>query len=371
VKIIIPALLNYLRHGGVAQFICNFYSGIKDDHFSEDELHDLQGEILKTPIVTVSTKWQSVARKVRLLINIPFFKYKVKNYDLVFLNPSLGKNALTRDLYYAQIAINEKVPFIVFIHGWNWEYAATIEKNLLKKQNLVKTISQALAVFVLCNEFKQKLVSWGVPEDKVLLEYTTVNDDFIPDESVNRSSNSAKKILFLARVVKEKGIFEALAAFKIHLQHSPDSIFMVGGTGPDLEKAKAYVKDRHIANVQFHGFVEGEAKKKLLEDADIFLFPTYYPEGMPICIFEAMAYGQFVITRPVGGVADYFTSAMGVTIESKDPAEFANALNSAVSDVDKLNEVAIFNHKFVSENCKSSVVAKRILSRVAHLNGKP
>jgi glycosyltransferase involved in cell wall biosynthesis len=364
-KLLLPILSRHLRHGGVTQFVINFLQALP----KTVQARDLQSDIGSDLKVSVSGKIDGFFRKVIYTVNLVLFSFKLKHVDHVLLNPSLGKKAMDRDLYYAKKCIDKKIPFTFFIHGWDWSFADALDEEAVYRDRIVNVLNSSSAIYVLCSAFKDKLMSWGVPEQLVHLEFTTVNDAFMPENAVVRSQNSPKKILFLARVVKEKGIFEALEAFKIHLQHTPDSIFMVGGAGPDLEKAKAYVKDHHIANVQFYGFVEGEEKKKLLEDSDIFLFPTYYPEGMPICIFEAMAYGQFVITRPVGGVVDYFAPEMGMIIDSTNPMDFAKALNSAVSDVDRLKQVSTFNHKFVSENCKSTVVTKRILSRMECLHG--
>lgn len=258
----------------------------------------------------------------------------------------------------------KSVPFTIFIHGWDWNYVKYLDVRHNDRKIIVNLLSRAVTVYVLCNDFKEKLVSWGISSNRLQLEYTTVANEFIPDFSLIRSFGKGRKILFLARVVREKGIFIALEAFKLHLQTSPDSIFIVAGVGPDLDEAKIHVQENKISNVQFHGYVDGLLKKKLLSEADIFLFPTFYPEGMPICIFEAMAYGQFIVTRPVGGVADYFTSSMGVALESKEPAVFAEVLNSIVSDVDRLTKVAYFNHDFVSKNCRSILITERILSRM-------
>ncbi len=358
-KLMMPILTKYLRHGGVSQFVINFIDNLP----SNVHVYDLQSAVKSNLTVRTGGVFFLFRRKIVYLLNFLLFKYKLKNINHVLLNPSLGEKSMRRDLYYANICIKKNIPFTIFIHGWDWSFSNRLDQFDDKRLQITQVFNNATAIFVLSNSFRDKIKEWGVDEEKIFLEYTTVNDYFLPLALPLKNNFPGKNILFLARVVKEKGIFETLTAFKMHLNKHPDSSLIIAGDGPDLSNAKRFVNDMDIKRVNFCGFVEGDVKKKILETSDIFILPSY-SEGMPICIFEAMAHGQYIISRPVGGIPDYFTTDMGVLVESLNPEDFADALDLAVSSPNDLEKCAIFNHNFVHENCKSSSVATRILGRM-------
>jgi glycosyltransferase involved in cell wall biosynthesis len=326
-KILISDVTSLLRQGGVSQFVINFIYGARTS-FKDLDLYDLLGPIPAAylPRVSVKTRFREFIRRVYLLWGVIFFKRSLSSCDFVIFNPSLNKTAMLRDLYLAELAIKNKTPFSVFIHGWDWSYVVSVDASDVLRERIVNVLQHSVITYVLCNQFRDVLTRWGVNESRVKFEYTTVNDDLLP---VNHCSvsNDPLKILFLSRIIKEKGIFTALNSFKIHQNLFPSSRLYIAGAGPDLVEAMNFAEINLISNVEFVGFIDGDEKRNLLLDCDVLLFPTEYPEGMPICIFEAMAFGQVIVTRPVAGVVDYFRPEMGCIVNSTDPHDFAMALS--------------------------------------------
>lgn len=362
-NIYIPVLTKYARHGGVTQFISNFVFATLNQ-CETHVLYDHSGEITSNFTVTTFGKVRSIQRKLILLLSMLFFQRKIKAMDHVFLNPSLGKEAMLREMYYAKKCVRSNKGFSIFFHGWSWDFAKHLDANNKLRNEYCELINKASNIFVLGADFKRQLVSWGIDEAIIHLEKTTVNDDFVPLRPISNFDNNSINILFLARITATKGIFEAVDAFSSHLKLFPESRFSIAGDGESLESLKEYVYENKIDNIKFIGFADENMKRKLLKNHDVFLFPTYYPEGMPICIFEAMAYGLTVITRPVGGIPDYFENEkMGFLVNSMEAEDFAITLNSIASDKNLRPKVAGFNHTYVKNNVTSSVVGARILKR--------
>ena len=83
----------------------------------------------------------------------------------------------------------------------------------------------------------------------------------------------------------------------------------------------------------FHGTVAGEAKQALFRNATIFSFPTYYPEGQPIVVLEAFAWGLPVIAptlEPTAGLVPHGVN--GLHVPPRDPEAVASAIMQLVSD---------------------------------------
>jgi glycosyltransferase involved in cell wall biosynthesis len=367
VKIYIPVLTQYARHGGVTQFLANF-STVIIQYSPNHRLFDHTGEITQSFSVTTFDKFRAFIRKVILIKSLVLFPWKLKKMDHVFLNPSLGHVSMKREMYYAKCCIEKNKNFSVFFHGWNWNFSELLDSNIRLKSKYVKILNSAENVFVLGETFKDKLVEWGVTADKIVLEKTTVPDDFLPNVTKKNFSVKKLNILFLSRISRAKGIFEAVDAFSLHLKDYPNSIFNIAGTGEDLHSLEVYVKNNNIQNINFLGFADEEKKKQLMKDNDVFILPSY-SEGMPISIFEAMGYGLTIVTRPVGGIPDYFIdNKMGFMIDSLDPKEFSDALNITANDIALRENISNFNHDYIKGNVTASIVTKRILSKMEHVN---
>lgn len=173
--------------------------------------------------------------------------------------------------------------------------------------------------------------------------------------------NKKVEILFMARVVKSKGIFEAIQAVKLAKKNFSGIRFNIAGDGPDLKDAKELVSQSGMESyVRFLGHVKGAEKINALKSADLFLLPSY-TEGMPISLLEAMAFGLPVITCPVGGLKDFFIDGKnGFLIQSRKPEDISTSIANLLNDAKLFNDIANYNYRYAKENFLASQVAKRL-----------
>jgi glycosyltransferase involved in cell wall biosynthesis len=174
--------------------------------------------------------------------------------------------------------------------------------------------------------------------------------------------------LFAARLIKSKGLKEAIETVQILHQRGVDVELTVAGDGPELEGAKRRVFELGINSVRFLGYVRGSEKHDAFAEADLFFLPTLH-EGMSVAVLEAMAYGLPVITRAVGGVVDFFQSPhMGVITDSIDPADFATLIQGFLEPKHRL-EAGRINMEFAARFFTAPAVARRLerlISEVAN-----
>ena len=271
--------------------------------------------------------------------------------DAVVLNPSLGKNAVKRDFLFLRLAVFFRRRVVLFFHGFNMQAGKEMDHEWL-----CRPINKCAGVFVLADEFRVALRSWGV---KVPIEIVTtkVDDNLLAGVTV-KERERVRNVLFLARITREKGIFIALEAFGRVQQRFPDLHLYVVGDGPALAEAKAQCERGEIRNVHFTGRLSGQALTQIYVRSDLYLFPTYHAEGLPTSVLEAMAFGLPVITRPVGGLNDFFENGgMGFLVDSLRPEDFAEKLIYFVEHPECVRLASQLNHSYALEHFMASRVA--------------
>ena len=111
------------------------------------------------------------------------------------------------------------------------------------------------------------------------------------------------RVLYLGWIYDFKGCYDLLRSWALFRSHCPGWRLAVGGKG-EVDRFLAEAERLGVRDdIDFLGWVAGDAKDRQLRRADIFVLPSY-SEGMPVSVLEAMAYGVAVITTPVGGVPD-------------------------------------------------------------------
>ncbi|MDR0783184.1 MAG: glycosyltransferase family 4 protein [Propionibacteriaceae bacterium] len=107
-------------------------------------------------------------------------------------------------------------------------------------------------------------------------------------------------VVYLGRLLAEKGIYQLLEAMKTVRQACPEAVLLIAGEGPMGDELAALRQD----GVLFLGGLSHPQALGLLSQATIFCLPTYYPEGFPTVVLEAAAVGTFIVTTPVGGTPE-------------------------------------------------------------------
>lgn len=283
-----------------------------------------------------------------------------REYDVVHLNPSLAHRAMLREGLFLTVAKRQGQKVVVFFRGWHRDFEESLRHWRLSLFRRV--YFRADAMVVLAREFEAKLRTWGY-RGPIYVETTAVDDGLL--ESLGsrdqRATSHTTDVLFMARVVRSKGVFEALEAYDRVRRHHENLRFTIAGDGEDLQAVRQYVASKSIEGVDFVGYVRGNEKARVLQGHDVFLLPTYHGEGMPNSVLEAMAVGLPVITRPVGGLRDFFQHGkMGFITEDTSPEAFAQYLESLVSDPELRRCMGQFNQAYAKDRFAASSVAKRL-----------
>ena len=115
-------------------------------------------------------------------------------------------------------------------------------------------------------------------------------------------ADNEKMILFMGRLVYEKGIQHLISAMPKILENYHDSKLVITGRGGMMDELKAQVEAMGLGNkVYFTGYLNSKQVPKMYKAADVAVFPsTYEPFG--IVALEAMLAGVPTVVSDVGGL---------------------------------------------------------------------
>ena len=170
---------------------------------------------------------------------------------------------------------------------------------------------EATEIIVNSNYMKGEIQRlFGLPFEKInvvangvnLSKFTGMDRDY----SFRRryAMDNEKIILFIGRLVYEKGVQHLLAAMPKILSGYHDAKLVIAGKGAMLDELKAEANALGISNkVYFAGYLGGKDVEKMYKAADISVFPsTYEPFG--IVALEGMLAERPIVVSDAGGLGE-------------------------------------------------------------------
>jgi glycosyltransferase involved in cell wall biosynthesis len=161
-----------------------------------------------------------------------------------------------------------------------------------------------------------RLAGWTGPELRIIPNAVDVSG------IKTASAAGPLRVLFLSRLVREKGSQTLLDALKM-FRDAAGIEFDVAGRG-DYEARFAEMAGKNVA---WHGFVEGRAKDELLANADVFLQLSECMENAPLALIEAARHGLYLVGSRIGGIPELIEEPdSGRLIPPGDPKALAEVL---------------------------------------------
>ncbi|MBS3955611.1 MAG: glycosyltransferase family 4 protein [Methylomicrobium sp.] len=206
---------------------------------------------------------------------------------------------------------------------------------------------------VLTKDLKLKLKDIGINTSKT---FNVANFcQVVPEKEVSFSSDKKLNVLYLGGLMQEKGI-EILLDI---ITKTNDFNFNICGAGNNEITNRIEILSA-TNNLIFHGLVSGEEKKKVLEEADIFVLQTQYlTEGVPLTILEAMSNGCAIITTEHNGIPET-VGAAAYFVKKSSVESLYNALIELNNDREKLHDLKVSAYErsklFSYNNFKSEIL---------------
>jgi len=113
------------------------------------------------------------------------------------------------------------------------------------------------------------------------------------------------KVLFLGRLGERKGVYDLLDVITRdkHYYEERQVTFILAGDGETDAVLKRVQENSLEKIIDVTGWVSGPKKEAYLENAHIFILPSYN-EQMPMSILEAMAHGYPILATNIAGIPE-------------------------------------------------------------------
>lgn len=194
---------------------------------------------------------------------------------------------------------------VVTVHGIDWQrekwksgfgskFIRQGEKNAVKYADEIIVLSKGVQ-----NYFREtygretRFIPNGVSRPKIqkaklIIEKFGLNKD--------------SYILFLGRLVPEKGLRYLIEAFK---QVKTDKKLVIAGGSSNTDSFVEELKEsaKNDDKIIFTGFVQGEMLDELYSNAYVYVLPSDL-EGMPLSLLEAMSYGNCCLVSDIPECAE-------------------------------------------------------------------
>ncbi|HBD25468.1 glycosyltransferase family 4 protein [Flavobacterium sp.] len=119
----------------------------------------------------------------------------------------------------------------------------------------------------------------------------------------NQNSNSeGNYILFVGRLVPEKGILTLLKAFQNISKQFPEEQLWIVGDGNQREELQDFTENNKLQNVTFLGNKSREELQEIYANSKFSVVPSEYLEAYGNVILESLAFGKTVITSDLVGI---------------------------------------------------------------------
>lgn len=140
-------------------------------------------------------------------------------------------------------------------------------------------------------------------------------------------------ILFLGRIVPEKGIRYLVEAFK---NVSTDKKLVIAGGISDTDSFERELKDlaKDDERILFTGFVQGTLLDELYSNAYIYTLPSDL-EGMPLSLLEALSYGNCCLVSDIPECAEVVEDK-AMTFRKSDVADLRKKLQDACNHPEEI-----------------------------------
>jgi len=261
-------------------------------------------------------------------------------------------------------------PVVLTVHGSDIN---VFTRRRLWRAEILWALTEADRVIAVSQGLREKMVALGVDSDRISVVNNGVDMRAFRPEGDPRRSSAVRRVLYVGRFIREKGLDVLLRAAALLTASRRDLEFvLVGGNRErrDGEPFETLTADLGIEEiVRFVDAVPISEVPKWLRGADVFVLPSF-SEGFPLSLIEAMACGVPVGSTTCGGPQEIVSEETGLLVRPGDPEALADAIRYVVDHPEAYPPSVISAYARDRYDCRA--VSKRIVAEYERaIRGSP
>lgn len=157
-----------------------------------------------------------------------------------------------------------------------------------------------------------------------------------------REPDGVLRVVFVGRVIPDKGVDVLVDAVR-RLGRDDIVLTVIGSAGFDaglpLTRYEREVRAQAagVEAIRFLPFTPRAALASALQDADVVVVPSRWPEPFALTTLEGMASGAAVIASDIGGIPET-VGGVGMLVPAGDPSALASSLEALADDAELLHD---------------------------------
>jgi glycosyltransferase involved in cell wall biosynthesis len=308
----------------------------------------------------ISKSESIVSRIINTLEVFILFTYQVAIFrpHIIHLNTAFDKKSLLRDIPFSLFSFLFKKRLIFKIHGSNSELINTQNKIYLYLIRLFFLGAKRVGVLseIEKGEFVKK---FGYSNKMVVVKNMVLSNmpTDIADFNYFIREPLRTYALFVSRIINGKGLDDIIRSLPIILKSNHRFTLIVAGDGPEKIKCIELATELNVMNsIIWLGFVPNNHLSNIYVSADIFIFPSHFPEGMPMALVEALKGGIPIITTRVRFALNYLVENKNcLFIDAGNIIDIADKINYLINNKKLCVAMKESNQKIVEEFSQEKV----------------
>jgi len=243
---------------------------------------------------------------------------------------------VVQEIHYADLypyTFRDMIAYPKRVSGFLWACHLRIAKIAAGYADVVVTPSRYM---------KTKLIeTFNLSGEKIVVIPVGVNEDVFTNGKIKNRFDRPTRLLFVGRLVKEKGLDTLLQAFSNVLKTDRGVYLTIIGDGPLRGEYETLARKLSVqSNTRFIGWITREKVLDYVKNSHMLIVPSV-KENFPRITLEAMGAGIPVIASSVGGIPEQITDGVdGVIIPPENPQKLANAILSLFSKPEKMMDMS-------------------------------